>query len=997
VKRSIDTPVVIHQTVFHMNLRQLSKLIAFSTCALFLAQQAFTQEKIITGKVIDGKDGLPIFSVSVVAKGIQRGTQTDSVGNFRLSVPQSITTLTISAIGYSTQKVDISKDSYIQVALASVATTLNDIVVIGYGNARKKDLTGAVASVSEEDFNKGIFISPDRLIQGKVPGVQITTSNGEPGGWASIKVRGNSALTGTGQPLFVLDGVPLDGRSHQAGSNPLNFLSPDDVASIDILKDASATAIYGSRAAYGVVIINTKRGVPGKAKLKVNASVGTCSILRKIDVLNAHAYRDAIKYYNVNPQYDRGADVDALDAILQNGLQQNYTMAIAGGSETAEYRLSGSILDQDALVRNTTFKKYTADLAAKFTLLNSKKLSIDINLLPSQYIKNSPEPGAGATSLLYSALAWNPTDSLTHADGSPVTWSRDAKITPLAMTEYKKDELKLTSILASIQPSYTITKWLDYKLLLSVNYSSGVTRSSINQVILLPNDQRGYASIGNTELTTKQMTHTISFHRDIIPNLNLNAVAGYEYVTTEFKGSSMTGFGAQNIGFGNYGLDYTNYIQYSAPDSRTISSFIDPTYELQSYFGRTVFNYRDRYLLTATLRADGSSKFGANNQYGYFPSFAAAWNIDKEKFFKISFVNALKIRAGWGKTGNQEFPAGSSQARYSFRDNGAIIQVNNPNPDLKWQSDQQTNFGIDFAILNNRISGTFDYFIKTTSNLLYPGIPIQPAPLNSVARWINLDGILKNNGFEALINATVIHQKDFILDISLNGTFLHNEVSRMPSTISTGYLNGNGASGVSVEVIANGLPMNAFYTRKFIGIDKATGFSLHEDNGNTFYYVGNPNPSSLMGFTATIQYKKLSLIANMYGVFGQDIFDNTLLNVINVSGINFAQNIALSVFNDPVKESFANPVAASSRFVYKGNFVKMGNVTFSYNIGDIPKVCSGARIYVTAQNLFMITKYPGFDPETNWDPANTFVPSLGIDWPQYPTARTFTVGINFSL
>jgi TonB-dependent starch-binding outer membrane protein SusC len=983
-----------------MNPNRQLKSIALLLLQLAIFQFASPQSKMVTGKVVDEKDKSGISNVSVIAKGTQIGTQTDSSGNFRLMIPSSVRTLTISSIGYFTQHIDIGKSDYAEVSLVGTATSLNDVVVIGYGTAMKRDLTGAVASVSEKDFNKGIFTSPDRLIQGKAAGVQITFSNGQPGGYASIKIRGNSALTGTGQPLFVLDGVPLDGRALQAGSNPLNFLSPGDIASFDILKDASATAIYGSRAAYGVVIINTKKGGSGKPKLDVNVSLGTSSILKKIEVLNGQQYRDAIKYYNVNPHYDRGANVDALDNILQNGFQQNYSAAISGGNETAKYRVSGNVLDQSALIRNTTFRKYSADLSATFTLLDSKKLSIDINLLPSQYIKNSPEPAAGATDLLLAALKWNPTDSLEHADGSPFTWSRDGTITPLAMTEYIKSELKLTSIVASIAPSYKITKWLEYKLLFSINYSSGITRSSTNQVILAPNDQRGSAAIGNTELTTKQITHTLSFHHDIIHDLSLDAVAGYEYLNTEFKGSSMSGLGVQGTGFGNYGLDYTNYIQYSALDQRSISSFIDPTNKLQSYFGRTIFNYKDRYLLTATFRADGSSKFGANNRYGYFPSFAAAWNIGKEDFFRLSFLNSLKLRVGWGKTGNQEFPPGSSQARYSFRDNGYIVQVNNPNPDLKWQSDQQANFGIDFAIFDSRISGTFDYFIKTTTNLLFPGIPIQPAPPNSTVRWENLDGKIKNTGFEASVNATIIRQKNFSLDVSVNGTLLHNEVSGMPSTISTGYVNGSGTSGVSVEVIKNGLPMNAFYTRKFLGMDKATGFSTYADNGNTFYYVGNPNPSSLMGFTTTLQYKKLSLTANLYGVFGQDIFDNTLLNVINVSAINFASNIALSVFKDPVKESFANPVAASSRFIYKGNFIKMGNVTFTYHFGDIPKICKGANVFFTAQNLFIITKYPGFDPETNWDLASNyynFVPSLGIDWPQYPTARTFVTGINFSL
>ena len=278
-------------------------------------------------------------------------------------------------------------------------------------------------------------------------------------------------------------------------------------------------------------------------------------------------------------------------------------------------------------------------------------------------------------------------------------------------------------------------------------------------------------------------------------------------------------------------------------NGRSISSFVDPTSQLKSFFGRTIFNYKDKYLLTATFRADGSSKFGENNKYGYFHSFAAAWNISKEKFFKINFINSLKVRAGWGKTGNQEFPAGSAQARYSFFDAGIIRPVNNPNPDLKWQSDRQYNIGLDFSILNNRISGTVDYFNKTTTNLLFPSPPIQPAPPDAAIRWINLDGEIQNKGIEALMNATIINDKDFGIDLNINATFLKNNVSGLPSPIFTGFVGG------PVQIIENGFPMNTFFTRKFLGFDK-DGFSNYADSGATFYHVGNPNPKVLLGISS---------------------------------------------------------------------------------------------------------------------------------------------------
>ncbi|MEO6220585.1 MAG: SusC/RagA family TonB-linked outer membrane protein, partial [Ginsengibacter sp.] len=770
-----------------MILKQLLKTIAFSASLFFSLQLAFAQNKTITGRITDSKDESALSNVSVVAKGTPLGTQTDANGNFHFTVPLSVRTLTISAVGFATQDVDVSNTNKIEVALEAITSTLNQVVVIGYGTAKKKDLTGAVTSVSAKDFNNGIYSSPDQLIQGKAPGVQIITNNGEPGGAITVKIRGNSALSGTGQPLYVVDGVPLDGRSLQAGNNPLNFLNPADIASIDILKDASATAIYGARAAYGVVIINTKKGQTGPTKVSVAASTGVSSVLKKIRVLNAAEYRDAIKYYGVDNSFNKGANVDAMDEILRNGLQQNYSVAGSGGNENGKYRFSVGFLNQEGIVINTSFKKYNADISANLKMLTSKKLGLDLHLNSSQYSQNGSALSPGYGGIIASALIWNPTDSLKNADGS-VKIVPGSSANPIAVSKFISDNLKVTTLLGSISPYYKFSDWLEYKLLVSINYSSGISRSSVNQALNVYPFYRptGTATIKNSELITEQITNTLDFNKEIFDDLRLNAVAGYEFMKFTNKGFALSGYGTQGVGFGNYGLDYTNYVQFSDVNSRTISSYIDPSSELKSFFGRTIFNYKDKYLLTATFRADGSTKFGENNKYGYFPSFAFAWNISKEKFFKIDWINSLKIRSGWGKTGNQEFPPGSSQALYAFQNNGNIIQINNPNPDLKWQSDRQYNIGIDFSIFNNRITGTMDYFSKTTTNLLFPSSPIQPAPPGSTVRWINLDGEIINKGFEVLINAAVIQKEKFTWDLTVNATFLKNNVSDLPTSVYTG-------------------------------------------------------------------------------------------------------------------------------------------------------------------------------------------------------------------
>jgi TonB-linked SusC/RagA family outer membrane protein len=891
------------------------------------------------------------------------------------------------------QEIDVSGVNDIKVALVSKYSTLNDVVVIGYGTSKKKDLTGSVASVSEKDFNNGTYTSPDQLIQGKVSGVQITSNDGSPGGAATINIRGNAALSSTGQPLFVVDGVPLDGRSLQTDNNPLNFLNPIDIASIDVLKDASATAIYGSRASYGVIIINTKKGQKGATKLEVAASSGVSSVLKKIKILNASQYRAAIKYYGVDSSYDKGGSADAQDAVLRTASQQNYSIAGRGGNENGSYRFSAGYLNQDGILINTNFKKYTSDVSANLKLLDSKKLGLDLHLNSSQYISQGSVLTAGNDGTIYFGLTWNPTAPLKNSDGS-LNLNPGDGINPLAFAHYVNDNLKVTTILGSISPYYKLTNWLEYKLLVSIDYSSNISRTSMDQALgVYGISQTGSASIANNELITEQITHTLNFNKEIFHGLNLNAVAGYEYMKFTSKGFNLNVLGNFNTGFGSYGIDYTNYIQYSDNNNNTrnVSSFLDPLYELQSFFGRTIFNYKEKYLLTATFRADGSTKFGANNKYGYFPSFAAAWNISKEKFFRTDFINSLKIRGGWGKTGNQDFPPGSSQALYAFQNGGGLVQVNNPNPNLKWQSDRQYNIGVDFSVLNNRISGTADYFNKNTTNLLFPSPPIQPAPPSSAIRWINLDGHIINKGLEVLVNGSIVKEKDFRWDLSVNATFLHNNVSGLPVPIYSGNVSG------PIEIIKNGLPFDAFYTRKFLGIDKSTGQSFYQGGDDSISYQGDPNPKTLIGISSTCRYKKFSLIVNMFGSFGQKIFNGSFFNPLNVYGI-LGNNMALSVYQNPVKESLNNPSQSpSSRYIENGNYFRMANLTLSYKIGDIAKTFRGTNIYVTAQNLFLITKYQGFDPEVNVDKNINGIPSLGIDFMRTPSSRSFIFGINFSL
>ena len=996
------------------------KALAFGLLCLFLPLLGQAQTmRAISGKVVDGQSvGLP--GVTILVPGTSTGTSSGADGTFQLQVPESATTLSFSFVGYAAQQVDITGKTTVSVSMKDDAQALNEIVVVGYGTARKQDLTGAVAVLGEKDFNRGTFTSPEQLLQGRVSGVQVSNNSGQPGGPSTIRIRGNSAVTGTGQPLYVVDGVPLDGRTARPGlqastdvgagadSNPLNFLNPDDIETFTVLKDASATAIYGSRAAFGVVLITTKKGSAGAPVLSVGASTGFSTLLRRPAYLDAGQYRQALAKYGLPTSgptsSDKGGNVNALDEILRTGRLQNYNVAMSGGNETGRYRLSLGYLDQDGIVRKSGFKKYSANLSTNFQFLESKKLGLDVNIATSQFREELPSITTDAGyrgSLIGQALQWNPTQPLRNPDGSLYIVAGDV-VNPLAAQELYNDRSRVNTVLASISPSYRFADWLQYRMLLSVNYNNGERRTSINQrLINYPGiEDQGFAAISNNELVTQQLAHTLNFNKALTTDLNLNAVLGYEYTrfantTSNVRAFGKPGEGGIPGGFGVYGLDYTNYIQYSAAGSRLIESSTDPTYALQSFFGRAILNYKNRYVLTGTLRRDESSKFGKNQSVGYFPSFAAAWDLSQEDFFPSDKLSQLKLRAGYGLTGNQEFPAGAAQNRYNLDNDGAQSPLTAKNPNLKWQADAQFNVGIDIGAFNNRLTFSADYFNKTTTDLLFPRIPGEPRPGLFPVFWDNLDGKIVNKGVEMALGTALVRTEKVDVGLNVNATFIRNEVSGLfGPAIVTGAINGQGLSGATSQLIRNGYPINAFFLPQYNGLTDA---GLSKPFGAEAY-GGSPNPRTLLGLSANARYGKFSLVANMTGVFGHYIYNNTLNAVGAVGGIGAGKNIALSTFENPIKEATGNPSAASTRYLEKGDFLKMSNLTLSYAVGNLGSFVKGARVYATGQNLFVLTSYNGFDPEVNTVKLGTNkVPSVGIDYLPYPSARTFTFGVNFNL
>ncbi|MFN0034290.1 MAG: SusC/RagA family TonB-linked outer membrane protein, partial [Saprospiraceae bacterium] len=926
-------------------------------------------------------------------------------GSYSIEVPAGATQLRIAYTGYAEQVVTLGASNTVDVSMKA-SGILDEVVVIGYGSVRKSDLTGSVASVSEKDFNKGLVTAPDQLIQGKVAGVQVINNSGQPGGSTTVRIRGNASIRAGNQPLFVVDGIQLTGNSTKPGattgtlgasptSNPLNYLNPSDIESMQVLKDASATAIYGSRGANGVIIITTKRGKSGTPSVEFSTSVGASSILNNYTVLTGDEYRATLRDYG-KTSGDYGTSVNAMDEILRTAIVQNHGLSIGGGTETGTYRVSLSYLNQEGIVKSNDLRRVAANIAGSFKFLESRKLGIDFNVITSQTKENGPSVGTNSGfqgSLIANALQWNPTHKMYNDDGTPVIIPAfgETSINPVALIDAYHDRTNTVDIIANISPSYKLTDELTYKLAYSITHGAGDRRVYMNRWINIQGIQGlGLGGYQDEKNTNQILTHTLNYIKDF-GAVNLNAIVGYEYQNLTEKG-----IGAYANDFILDNFDYTNVLQNSVPGSRHLFGFHNPDAELQSYFVRGNVNIKDKYLVTATMRADGSSKFGENNRYGYFPAVGLAWNLHKENFLPQGVFESLKLRLGWGQTGNSEFPSGASIERYGFVDDGVqtLAQENVANPDLKWETTTTLNIGVDFAVMNGKINGSVEYFNKNSEDLLFQFPTIQPAPASFY--WINLPGNVINSGVELSLNALVIDKEKLSWNIGANVAFLQNTFENYEGpNINYGEAFGQGASGATTQLLASGQPLNSFYLRKFLGIG-ADGISDYEGGeAETLSFAGDPNPDILLGISTGVSLNKLSVGLNFNGAFGHVIFNNTKMSVLPITNLG-TRNIDASLVGGSVRESDANAIKASDRYLEKGDYLKLANATIAYNLGNLGKNLKNARIYLTGQNLLVFTGYNGFDPEVNTVNNLNGLPSTGIEYIPYPSARTIILGANFS-
>ena len=1000
----------------------MRKKILFSgVLLLFCIFQTMAQQRTITGTVTN-TDGKPLTDASVLVVGHKTGVRTAADGTFSINVPATAKQLEISYVGSLAQRVDITSTSNVTVALVNIAANLSDVVIIGYGTARKKDLTGAVAQVEAKDFNRGVISSPDQLLVGKVAGLQVSSNSGQPGTATTVKIRGNNSIRGGTTPLYVVDGVPLDGRSPRPslGSvsglgdlpdvNPLIYLNPNDIASFEVLKDASASAIYGSRGANGVIIITTKKGHSGEMRVDFSASIGTSGLMKDADVLSASQYRSELAVYGAKS--DSGQSLNPFKKIIQSGLSQNYNLSLSGGNTNGSYRASFLASDQNGIILKSGLKKYLATFSGQHKFLDNK-LSINFNLTASNYTEQiAPiSTDAGSTgNLISAAMNWNPTLDLVRSDGSFNQTNPSGQINPLALSKYYDDRNNVTTLLGSIIGAYKILPNLVYQILYGVNYGEGLRKMQLQGLIAATGgnaDGKGEAVVANAQLFSQTITHTLTYDANITNDLKFNIVGGYEYWKTSYQNQSTSVYGFNwNIPGGqSLSFPYYNNLQSGNQANLRTNSSIDPSVELQSYFARGSFNYLDKYLLTGTFRADGSSRFGKNNRYAYFPSLAARWVISQEDFLKNnSVINNLALRLGYGQTGSQDgIPAGASQQigifnGYNSTPGGSAPYsvVNYASPNLKWETVSSFDGGIDYSLLNNKIFGYIDGFSKKTTNVLF--LSTLPVPSNGASIWQNLPNgaYISNKGFEVSVGTQLVRTTNFSWDLNVNVEYVKNKfiypaLGASPLYL-TGSITGQGVSSAFAEAIANGQPIDVFYLRQFESFDK-NGIAITKSQASA--YVGDPNPHVILGVSTDLSYKKLSLSINTHGAFGNKIYNNTLTSVTNLGNISNGKNISKTLIG--TSESLANPVSASTRFLQSGNYMKLGNATLSFNSGKIGKYIRSSNIFISGTNLFEITKYTGFDAEVSTDHNNNGVPSLGIDYIGYPTARTITFGINFGL
>ena len=980
---------------------------------LFLSVGAFAQID-VKGHVKDAT-GEPIIGATVRVDGTQTATVTDFDGNFALKAKQGAD-ITITYVGYQDAKVKAAPN--VVVILQDDSQVLDNVVVIGYGRAKKNDLTGSVTAIKPDELSKGITNNATDMLVGKVAGVDVITSGGTPGAGAQIRIRGGSSLNASNDPLYVIDGLTIDGNTATGMSNILAMINPNDIETFTVLKDASATAIYGSRASNGVIIITTKKGKKGSApRISYSGDVTISTIAKKYDALNATEYKNLVNSIDGLDASKLGdADTDWQKQIFRTAISTSHNVSVSGDLCGIPYRVSGGYNSSQGIVKTSWMHRANAGLNLAPSFLNDH-LNLNISA-KYMYEKNRYADAGGA---IGSALAIDPTRPVytndetskffggyyqpyVSANYSDKSWTytnnNNAPQNPLALLELKETLANASDFTGNFEADYKIHGFED--LHIHASFGGQYTESKQTDVI-------SPYSYSNNYYGWDGLTRYYKY------SITANAYAQYQkeidiHYIDIMAGAEDSHYHRNGFNEGR-GIDpYTGEVHN--PSIRSEQEWATHN-SLVSYFGRMNYTLLDRYMLTATFRADGSSRFSKENHWGYFPSVAIAWKVNEEGFMKnVKWWNEFKLRLGWGKTGQQDigsdfgyaplYVVSNSYAMYSFGDTDYYTKRPTAyNPDLKWETTTTWNAGFDLGWLNNRITASLDgYYRKTTDLLNTVTIPVGTNFGSVLTKNI---GSMKNYGVEFSINAKPVVTKDFTWDVSYNISWNHNEITSLTEDADDGYYIKVGPAisrGISTLIQANtvGKPRNSFFVYQQVYdeagkpiegmyVDRNADGQINESDK---YYYKSPAADVIMGFTTKFLYKNFDLSAAFHASFGNYVYYNYLSDKGSISAAGLYSNSAFTnTFPEAVQLGFTGlgtEYYLSDYYVRNASYLKCSNITLGYTFPNLLKNHLNGRIFATVQNPFIITKYKGLDPEV----------ADGVDKNPYPRPRSFQIGLSLN-
>ncbi|WP_026899093.1 SusC/RagA family TonB-linked outer membrane protein [Daejeonella oryzae] len=1004
-----------------MKKNYLMKLM-LSCIFLMSAIIASAQTGSVSGRVMD-ETNQPLPGATVSLKGTDRSTSTDVSGNFNFNnVPTGSATLVVKFIGYLPfeKLVTISNtNQVVNFTLSPSSENLNEVVIVGYGTQRKADVTGSIATLTTKDFVKGQITTPEQLIMGKVAGVQITSNGGAPGAGSTIRIRGGASLNASNDPLIVIDGVPIDNNGISGSPNALSLINPNDIESMNILKDASAAAIYGSRASNGVIIITTKKGQTGKPQLSFNTNLSVANTGNKVDILSAEEFTTLINNTNsplATPALKTLAGTSSTDwqnEIYQSAVSTDNNLSLIGSVKNLPYRVSLGYLNQDGVLRTGNLERTSLSLNVNPRFFNDL-LKVNVNLKGS--LSNSRFADQGAIGAAASFDPTQPVESGNANYGGYYEWLDAASTNglrslspknPLGLLEQRDDNSNVKRSIGNIQFDYTLPFLRDLRANLNLGYDvskgSGtifVPEAAASNNMRFKDADGTFRSGTNNEYLQEKTNKLVDFYLNYTKDLT-SAKSRIDLMA----GTSFQDFYATEYAFADFSTDGVK-----RPGSDPNFAFDKPQNRLLSYYGRMVYSLNSKYILTTTVRADGSSRLSPENRWGVFPSAALAWNISEEAFIKDSkTISNLKLRVGYGITGQQDGinnysylgNYGLSGATAQYQLGGTFFNMYRPsayNPNLKWEETATANAGIDFGFAKNRVTGSLDYYFKKTKDLL--NVITQPAGTNFINEFIANVGNMENKGLEFLINTEVIQKKDVSWNVGFNATYNKNTITNLTSVADPNYIGVthggiSGGTGNNIQIHSTGFNRSAFYV--YQQVYNAEGKPIEDTyvdrnldgqiTDKDLYRFKGPDAQVYLGFNSNVSYKKWNAGFVMRASLGNYVYNNvasstgTFRNIFNP--LNFLNNGSSDILETNFSGS-GTRYFKSDYYIQNASFLKMDNLNVGYTVGKVFNNSANLRLNANAQNVFTITKYKGIDPEING----------GIDNNFYPRPRTFVLGLN---